>query len=35
MPVSGTDFQNASFLPASARLAVKYQPSGNPTCVAD
>jgi len=31
IPASGIDFQNTSFLPASAKLAVKYRPSGNPT----
>jgi len=27
MPTSGTEFQNAGLLPASAKLAVKYRPS--------
>jgi len=31
IPASGTDFQNTGFLPASAKLAVKYRPSRNPT----
>jgi len=26
IPASGTGFQNTGFLPASAKLAVKYQP---------
>jgi len=30
IPASGTDFHNTGLLPASAKLEVKYRPSGNP-----
>jgi len=29
IPASGDDFQNTGLLPASAKLEVKYRPSGN------
>jgi len=31
IPASGNDCQNTGLLPASAKLAVKYRPSGNPS----
>jgi len=30
IPASGTNFQTTGLLPASAKVAVKYRPCGNP-----